>query len=156
MSTTGLTEEQLRMLRIRDRGLLAPKLNAQVTDFKRMMEARGHDVLIFETLRLPQLQAEYFRRKTSRQRDVLRSMHGHGLAFDAISISRGWNFTDKWKEDVRDICAALGLTCGGLWKSPVDWPHIQWGALPGAVPDSLVVAYNTGGIYASWEAAGAV
>jgi hypothetical protein len=152
----AMTEAQLRSLRIRDRGLLAPKFNDQVTALLQIMEAEGHDPVIFETLRLPQLQAEYFARKTSRQKDVRRSMHGHGLAVDVISLSKGWEYSTEWKKDLQAACEKIGLTCGGLWTKPVDWPHVQWGGVPGAVPDHLVAAYNHGGLYASWAAVGAL
>lgn len=151
-----MTEAQLQSLRIRDRGLLAPKFNDQIAALLQIMEAEGHDPVIFETLRLPALQAEYFARKTSRQKDVRRSMHGHGLAVDVISLSKGWNYSAEWKKDLQAACEKIGLTCGGLWKNPVDWPHVQWGGVPGAVPDHLVAAYNHGGLYASWAAVGAL
>ena len=151
-----MTDEQLRQLRIRDRGLLAPAFNDKVSALLQIMEAEGHDPVIFETLRVPALQAAYFAKGTSRQKDVRRSMHGHGLAVDIISISAGWNYSAEWKADLRDACARLELTCGGLWNSPVDWPHVQWGSVPGAVPNSLVTAYNEGGLYASWAAVGAL
>ena len=85
-----------------------------------------------------------------------RSMHGHGLAVDIISLAKGWDYSDEWKADLKRACERLSLTCGGLWKSPVDWPHVQWGSIPGAVPDSLVAAYNAGGLYGSWASVGAL
>ena len=151
-----LAEEVLQALRINHPGYLAPKLRVQQVALFEMMTARGHDPVLFETLRLPKLQAEYYTRKTSRQRDVLRSMHGHGLAFDVISQSRGWNYSDDWKQDLQECCTATGLTCGGLWKNPVDWPHVQWGTIPGAVPDTLVAAFNAEGIVGSWRLVGAL
>ena len=146
-----MTDEQLATLRQSSLGFLAPSFRVSVEHLLQMMEARGHDPVIFETLRLPSVQAEYFRRKTSRQRDVLRSMHGHGGAVDVISKSKGWKFSQEWKDDLKEVCATLQLTCGGLWKNPVDWPHVQVGTIAGVVPDALVAAYNRGGLYASWE-----
>lgn len=151
-----MTDETLRQLRVRDRGMLAPAFNDKITALLEIMEAEGHDPVIFETLRLPQVQAEYFRRGSSKQKDVRRSMHGHGLAVDIISLAKGWDYSDEWKADLKRACERLSLTCGGLWKSPVDWPHVQWGSIPGAVPDSLVAAYNAGGLYGSWASVGAL
>lgn len=152
----NLTDADLAKLRQSSLGFLAPAFRSKAEHLLQMMEGRGHDPVIFETLRLPAVQAEYFRRKTSRQKDVLWSMHGHGLAIDVISKSVGWNYSSEWKEDLQDICAELQLTCGGLWKNPVDWPHVQWGTIPGAVPKELVAAYNSGGLYASWKFAEAL
>lgn len=151
-----MTDADLARMRQSSLGFLAPAFRVKVEHLVQMMEARGHDPMVFETLRLPAVQAEYFARKTSRQRDVLWSSHGHGLAVDVISKSRQWNFSPTWKADLKDICEVLQLTCGGLWKNPVDWPHVQWGAIAGAVPAELVAAYNRGGLYASWKFAGAL
>lgn len=149
----ALSDATVSLLRISSSGYLSPILRTRMHGWVDMMTARGHDPRVIETLRLPALQAEYFRRGTSKQRDVLRSMHGHGLAFDAISISRGWSFTAEWKADAVECATACGLVCGGTWKSPVDWPHFQPIEVPGVVPDRLVAAFNAGGIAASWAAA---
>ena len=146
----SLTNEVVNQLRIRNAGYLMPEVAAAVKRVMERMEAQGHDPVLFETLRLPALQAEYFRRTTSRQKDVLRSAHGHGLGADIISASKGWNFDTEWKDDLAAACTAEGLTCGGLWKSFPDWPHVQPAAIAGAIPDALVAAFNTGGLAASW------
>jgi hypothetical protein len=154
--STPLSDTTLAQLRVRDRGFLAPAFNDKVSALLEIMEAEGHDPVVFETLRLPQVQAEYFRRGTSRQKDVRRSMHGHGLAVDIISLANGWNYSDEWKADLQRGCERLKLTCGGLWKTPVDWPHVQWGTIPGAVPEILVRAFNEGGLYGTWATVGAL
>lgn len=151
-----MTDADLARMRQSSLGFLAPAFRVKVEHLVQMMEARGHDPMIFETLRLPAVQAEYFARKTSRQRDVLWSTHGHGVSIDVISKSLLWGFSKDWKDDLKAICAELELTCGGLWKSPVDWPHVQWGSIAGVVPPGLVAAYNRGGLYASWEFVGAL
>jgi hypothetical protein len=146
-----MTDDIVKQLRIRTPGYLMPEFAAAVKRVMERMEGKGHDPILFETLRLPALQAEYFRRKTSKQKDVLRSAHGHGIGADIISASDGWHFSPEWKKDLEEACKAEGLTCGGKWKSPQDWPHVQPGAIPGVIPDALVAAFNAGGIAASWD-----
>lgn len=153
--STPLSDAVVAQLRIRSLGYLAPAFRAKVVRVCERMEGHGHDPVVFETLRLPALQAEYFRRGTSRQRDVLRSMHAYGLAVDLISQSAGWNYSDEWKADLILSAKAEDLTIGGLWKNPVDWPHLQWGTIPGAVPDVLVSTFNSGGLAAVWAHVGA-
>lgn len=151
MPPVGIPDALIPALRIRSLGYLMPEFAASVRRVVERMEGRGHDPVVIETLRIAALQVEYHRRGTSKQKDVLRSMHGHGLAVDIISQSRGWDYSQAWKDDLVAACKAEGVTCGGLWKNPVDWPHVQHGAIPGAVPDALVAAFNTGGLTASWE-----
>jgi hypothetical protein len=150
-----MTDAEKGRLRVRSLGYLAPAFREQIVVLLQMMEARGHDPVVFETLRLPALQQVYFEEGASRQRDVLKSMHAYGLAADIISQSKGWNYSQQWKDDLREICATLGITCGGLWKSIVDWPHVQWGGIPGAVPQRLIDLFNTAGLSAVWVSVGA-
>lgn len=152
----SLSRAELARLRIRSLGYLAPKFRTDILALVQMLEGRGHDPVIFETLRLPALQAEYFASGVSRQKDVLWSMHGHGLAVDIISAARGWDYSDEWKADLEACCKELGLTCGGRWTSPVDWPHVQHGSVPGKVPATFVSAFNSGGLHAVWTLAGAL
>lgn len=150
-----LSEAELARMRVRSLGYLAPKMREAAVAMVERLEGEGLDPLIFETLRLPALQAEYFRKGASRQQDVLHSMHGHGLAFDIISIKSGWNDPAFFIAAER-VGLALGLTAGRKWKNPNDPPHFQWGSVPGAVPDSLIVAFNRRGIIGSWTEVGAM
>lgn len=149
-----LNDAQLQLLRINHVGFLAPLMQQRARAFTEMMTGRGHDPLIFETLRLPALQVVYHARGVSKQSDVLRSMHGHGCAFDCISVSRGWNYTPRWKADALECAKACDLKCGGEWKSPVDWPHFQLIEFPGIVPDTFVRAFNADGLHGVWAVAG--
>ncbi len=151
-----MTDAMVTALRIKSVGFLAPQMRVQTLNVIDRMTAEGHDPLLIETLRLPQLQAEYFKRGTSRQRDVLRSMHGHGLAGDIVCATKYWNATVEFWASLERACKAEGLTWGGHWKKPVDKPHFQWGEYAGPVPDALVAAYNRGGLHASWQEAGAL
>lgn len=152
----ALSDATVAQLRIRSLGFLAPAFRAAVVRICERMEGEGHDPYVIETLRLPQLQAEYFRRKTSRQQDVLRSMHGHGLAVDIVSASKLWQAAPEFWKALERAVAAEQQTWGGKWKNPVDPPHVQWGGIAGAVPDALVAAYNRGGLYSSWQEAKAL
>ena len=151
----SLSDADLARLRVRSLAYLAPKFRAKVIAVRERLEGEGFDPLIFETLRLPALQAEYFARGTSKQQDVVRSMHGHGLAVDFISIHSGWD-DPKFFEAVQRIAVAQGLVSGAAWSSPNDPPHVQWGSVPGKVPDELVAAFNAGGMLASWQFVNAV
>jgi peptidoglycan L-alanyl-D-glutamate endopeptidase CwlK len=151
-----MTDATLAALRIRHLGFLAPAMRIKVQHVVERMEAQGFDPLVFETLRLPQVQAEYARRGTSKQRDVLRSMHGHGLAVDIVSLTTYWSAPKAFWDALGEAARAEGLAWGGDWKSFKDLPHIQWGKYPGVVPNALVEAFNRGGLYASWEEAGAL
>lgn len=151
-----MTDAEKARLRIKSLAFLAPKMRVKVQNVIDRMTARGHDPFVFETMRVAALQVVYFEEKVSKQKDVLRGMHAYGLAVDLISASAGWNYSKAWKTDLAEACKAEGLTCGGEWKTFVDWPHIQWGKYSGAPSDALVAAYNTGGLHAAWIEAGAV
>ena len=151
-----MTDKEKAALRIKSLAFLAPKMRTALQNVIDRMEGKGHDPTVFETMRVAALQVAYFEGGVSKQRDVLRGMHAYGLAADIISISKGWNYSKAWKEDLAAACKAEGLTCGGEWKTFVDWPHIQWGKYPGAPSDALVAAYNTGGLHAAWVEAGAL
>ena len=151
-----MTDAVVAQLRINQLGYLAPVLRRRAQSLTEMMTARGHDVRIFETLRLPALQQEYFRRGTSRQKDVLRSAHGHGLGFDFLPVVKGaitWTLSADWKADVLECAKACDLKCGGEWKSLVDWPHFQPIEYPGVVPSVWIEAFNRGGLHEVWTVA---
>jgi hypothetical protein len=151
-----MTDAVLAQLRLRSLGFLAPRVRTAVVNVVDRLSAQGFDPLVFETLRLPQVQAEYFRRGTSKQRDVLRSMHGHGLAVDIISQSRLWKPEAGFWTALGEAARAEGMAWGGDWRSFKDLPHIQWGRFPGVVPDDVVRAFNTGGLHAVWSLADAI
>ena len=151
-----MTDAEKAKLRINSLAFLAPAMRRKAQNVLDRMTARGHDPYIFETMRVASLQVAYFAEGVSKQKDVLRGMHAYGLAFDVVSKANGWNYSPAWKKDLAEACKAEGLTCGGEWKTFVDWPHVQWGKYAGAPSDALVAAYNTGGLYAAWAEAGAL
>lgn len=149
-----LSEAVVAALRISLLAYLAPGFRRKIDRVCERMRGEGHKPLIFETLRLAALQREYFARGTSKQRDVVRSMHCHGCAVDIICEDKQWNATAEFWDSLKRACAAEGLQWGGLWTSPVDKPHVQVGKYPGRVPDEVVVAFNRGGLAEVWKLAG--
>lgn len=146
-----LSDDVVSKLRISDMGFLMPEFRAKIERLIKYMQDRGHDPMVFETLRLPALQAEYFARGTSMQRDVRKSMHGHGLGADIICRKRQWDAVQAFWDCLRDGCKELWLQWGGLWTSPKDLPHVQWGKYPGVVTIELYAAFQARGLAGSWS-----
>jgi peptidoglycan L-alanyl-D-glutamate endopeptidase CwlK len=156
-----LSPREVALIRINDLGLIAPAVAARVRMAVAAVNAAHQlDLVVHETLRLPTLQAEYCARGASKQRDVLRSSHGLGLAADVVSAERGWNLTDQEWAWWGNAAEAAGLTWGGRWGSfdggKGDRPHVQLGTIAGMPGDDLRAAYATGGLYAVWTVAGAL
>lgn len=152
----ALSDATIALLRIDSPAFLAPKFAAAVTRVQERMRGEGHKPRLFETLRLPALQAQYFANGTSGQQDVLRSFHGTGMAADIICADREWNATPQFWDAYRRACVAESLQWGGLWSKPVDKPHCQLGVFTGRVPDAIVAAMNSGGLAAVWALAKAL
>jgi peptidoglycan L-alanyl-D-glutamate endopeptidase CwlK len=125
--------------------------------------AKGLDVMVVESYRSPELQAEYFERGRSKRppdaavtnaKSNLYSWHGYGLAVDVISKSQGWNRPESWFAQVAECFRAAGCRWGGEWKMK-DLPHFQWGLCKPSPSDRARQLYAMGGAAAVWEAVGA-
>lgn len=86
------------------------------------------DVLIYETIRTKEQQAEYVRKGASQ---TMTSYHLVGQALDFVPVGKGG--TALWSgygsADIKKAIAEakrLGFTWGGDWTSFVDKPHLQY------------------------------
>jgi hypothetical protein len=132
--------------------LLAPGLQPMAHEVIRLMEADGHDPLLFETGRtrervfflygkgrtaaqceaagVPRVWAwpdcpDGIVTKANRLEDTV---HAYGLAFDVISRKRRWAASPAFWESLRLACARVGLFWAGRWPTLPDKPHCQIGA----------------------------
>ena len=133
----------------RDLSKIAPKLREYALEIVHEMEMDGFDPLLFEAVRTKERQwwifgtgrdaktltdlkipAEYAwvtsGYRASNASSHLVSVHGHGLALDCISKSKLWNAPEGFWTALGAAVKKRGLTWGGAWKSPVDFPHFQW------------------------------
>lgn len=132
----------------RDLSNLAPAFKLRIDRVLADMQAKGHDAFVFEAVRTQERQwwifgcgrtaaectqhgvpAEYAfpeGTKVTNAASFVASVHGHGLACDIISKAKLWNVSAQFKADLAEAAKAHGLTWGGWWKSPVDWPHVQF------------------------------
>lgn len=136
----------------RDVALLAPGLAQQARTVLELMEADGHDPVIFETLRtrervwylfgkgrtaaqcrvasVPEAYAwpdcpDGIVTKANRLEDTV---HAYGLAFDVISRARRWNAPSAFWSSLQRACGRVGLFWAGTWPTLPDRPHCQVGA----------------------------
>lgn len=89
-------------------------------------KAAGFDLVVVDTLRTAEEQAEYLRTGASKRKD---SLHLHGLAIDVAPrpLMKLKNWAPEHPEWFRlgELGEGLGLRWGGRWKSPVDRPHFE-------------------------------
>jgi hypothetical protein len=148
----------------RDLTLLAPRFREAVERSLVECRALGLDVIVYETFRSQEVQAEYFARgrtiippsdTVTNAPSNLASWHGYGLAIDVISAARHWGPGPEWFENVAACFRANGCRWGGEWKRP-DFPHFQWGLCKPSPSDRARELIMHGGPRAVWVAVSAV
>lgn len=147
----------------RDLGKLAPRFRVAVEAAIAECNALGLDAFVFETVRSPELQAEYYARgrtKKPPERPVtnahsnLYSWHGYGLAVDVISRSMLWGAPPEWWEQVAEVFKRHGCRWGGDWRVR-DLPHFQWGPCKPSPSDRARELFADGGFARVWDVVGA-
>jgi peptidoglycan L-alanyl-D-glutamate endopeptidase CwlK len=149
-----------------DLTLLAPAFRAAVDAAIAECNDGAHQLnaMVYETYRSNELQAVYFTRgRTVRppQEPVtnamtsLQSWHGYGLAVDVIHKTKRWGAGDAWFASVADVFKRHGCKWGGDWTHP-DRPHFQWGLCKPSPSDQARELIRTSGVFAVWEAVGAL
>jgi hypothetical protein len=162
--------------RQRNLALCAPRLVTRVNLLLLRMGERGHDPIVFETLRTQERQDFLygFGRDYDDDRGVVThaasafdTWHGYGLGVDIISRAREWDetYTAFWT-DLRVFATELGLASGDDWDRDNvpgendpdehfhDKPHVQWwctGMVVRPSPRALTL-YRSGGLPAVWHA----
>lgn len=163
--TDAAFEEKAASLRIRSTDNLAPRFRAAVEIALAECHARSVDAIVFETLRVEELQELYFEQKRSHAKSILYGWHGYGLAVDVISREHGWDYfpggalyeaNPWWWHEVQDSFHHAGLDSGGDWKTFPDFPHWQWGTLKASPSDEARRLFAEGGKQAVWRAVGAM
>jgi peptidoglycan L-alanyl-D-glutamate endopeptidase CwlK len=156
-------EREVIRLRQNTADCLAPGFRRRSDDAIADAQAKGFDVISFETCRNDELARLYFAHGVSKAPNALYTWHHYGLARDVISTDRGWDvYPDQdgkggdpdWYRPVAEIFKSHGLDWGGDWDHFKDWPHWQFGGLR-ATPRDAVTILATKGIRAVWEAVGA-
>lgn len=109
---------------------LSDKTKALAMKWYEYLIANGIDILIYETIRTKEEQAENVRKGVSK---TMKSYHIVGQALDFVPVKNGkadWNGYDS-PEIQKAIAYAkqLGFTWGGDWKF-VDKPHLQYDKIP--------------------------
>jgi peptidoglycan LD-endopeptidase CwlK len=144
--------------------LLAPRFRAAVKAAIAECEANQLPVRVYETYRSNELQAVYYTRgrtvkppptPVTNAKGNLYSWHGYGLAVDVIHREKLWGAGDDWFKQVADVFKKYECKWGGDWTSP-DRPHLQWGPCKPSPSDRARQLMRSGGVYAVWEAVGAL
>lgn len=144
--------------------LLAPRFRAAVEAVVADMQARGHAVRVFETLRTEERQAYLYgfgrdyddgRGPVTRAASALQGWHAYGLAADLVQADQTpWIAPQAFWQDLGTIAEQHGCTWGGRWKV-VDLPHIQWGRCRKSPSQRSRDLLSAGGLTAVWAAVGA-
>lgn len=93
---------------------------------------KGLNVLITQTLRDDEYQAELYAQGRTKKGSVVTNsktttFHGKGLAFDFCRNVKGHEYDDvAFFVKCGKIAKEIGFSWGGDWKSFPDRPHIQW------------------------------
>lgn len=93
---------------------------------------RGLDVLITQTLRDDEYQAQLYAQGRTKPGSIVTNsktttFHGAGLAFDFCKNVRGHEYDDPaFFAAVAAIAKTMGFSWGGDWRSFSDRPHLQW------------------------------
>lgn len=122
------------MLRSRDIGRLRPDVAANCRVFLALCAAEGLPVLVTETVRDAEYQAELYAQGRTKPGAIVTqqktpSFHGDkaGLAFDICKNVKGHEFDDPvFFKRCGVVGRKMGFTWGGDWKSIIDRPHFQW------------------------------
>lgn len=162
--------------RIRNMARCAPRFITKVDFVMARMVERGHDPVVFETLRTQERQNFLFgfgrdyddgRGIVTHAASAFDTWHGFGLGVDIISRSREWDetYVEFWR-DLRLFATEAGLASGDDWDRDGvpgendpdehfhDKPHVQWWCTGMVVRPSprAIVLYRKGGLPAVWEA----
>jgi hypothetical protein len=155
--SAALSDTTVAALRVHGLEYLAPKFRAQVIAIRDAMAARGFPAVVFETLRLPRLQAHYHAVGASNAASVWHSWHGYGLACDFVHRDLLWSAPRAFWQALGAQAEALGCAWGGRWKSLPDSPHVQFGPGMRASPSNRARALVAqGGLVAVWTEVGAL
>ena len=120
------------MVNSRALGDLRSDVRANCEELLRRCAERGLSVLITQTLRDNEYQAQLYAQGRTRPGGVVTnaktvSFHGCGLAFDFCKNIRGHEYDDPaFFAAVADIARTMGFSWGGDWRDFPDRPHIQW------------------------------
>ena len=120
------------MVNSRDISLLREDVAANCRIFLALCEAAGLRVLVTQTVRDDEYQAQlYAQGRTAPGSIVTNSktttFHGAGLAFDICQNIKGQEYSDRsFFTRCAEIAGRVGFSWGGDWKSFVDLPHFQW------------------------------
>jgi hypothetical protein len=161
--------------KISSMALCAPRFVKQVDILMASMVERGHDPVVFESLRTQERQAYLygFGRRYDDGRGVVTKAvtamdgwHFFGLAVDIISRKRLWDdsYVEFWT-DLRILGTETGLCSGNDWDRDNvpgendpdehfhDKPHIQWWCTGMTIKPLPVIRnlYEQGGREAVWR-----
>lgn len=154
---------------------LAPKFRAALERMLAELRERGHDALVFETLRTNARQAYLYgfgrdyddgRGVVTKAATAMGGWHFYGLAADVVHRTQLWGAPEAFWTALRLAARRNGLTSGDDWdrdglpveldpdEHVVDRPHVQWWC-PGmrVSPSAQARAlYEQGGREAVWRA----
>ncbi|MFD9628686.1 peptidoglycan-binding protein, partial [Peribacillus muralis] len=106
---------------------LGDKTKKIVLDWYEYLVANKIEILIYETIRTKQTQAQYVHNGVSQ---TMRSYHIVGQALDFVPVVNGKTDWSKYgNPDIKNAIAKakeLGLSWGGDWPSFVDKPHLEY------------------------------
>ena len=114
---------------IRDINRLRERARSACVAFLTECRRRGLDVLVTETLRTAERQAELYAIGRTRPGRIVTnaktSRHQSGLAWDICKDEKGGEYSDTaFFESCGDVAKSLGITWGGDWKMR-DMPHFE-------------------------------
>ena len=133
------------------------------------------DPIVFETLRLDELQRIYYEQGTTNAATAERSWHFYGLGIDNISKRYEWfggaaakaawpdaddraRVMHAWFRTMGRAFMGHGCSWGGNWYQP-DEPHVQWGRCAASPHEAPRIYQAAGGGLAGrqavWRACGA-
>lgn len=150
-------------LRNNDASCLAPKFRERSDAAITEANAKGLNVVSFETCRSNELAELYYDHGVSRAPTALHTWHHYGLARDVISKEHGWDLfpgghhyktEPEWWHDLYRIFKSHNLDAGADWVSFKDYPHWQFGGLRSS-PLRAISILQTQGLEAVWRAVGA-
>jgi hypothetical protein len=147
-----------------DPALLAPLFRAAVERAIAECTTKGLQAKLYETYRSNELQSIYYARgrtvnpppyTVTNAMNNLYSWHGYGLAVDVIHARDEWSPPAGWFPQVAQVFKRHGCKWGGDWTQK-DLPHFQWGLCRPSPSDLARTLMRTRGVYAVWEAVGAM
>ena len=114
---------------IRDINSLKPNARRACQLFLAEAKKQGLPVLITETLRTKERQAELYAQGRTTEGKIVTwtktSRHQSGLAWDICKDKKGEEYSDKaFFKSCGDVAKALGITWGGDWEKQ-DMPHFE-------------------------------